>query len=253
MGDPYERSPSVIIGLCSSYKEGPLVQGAVRSLLEACERVAVFEGPAGDPIDAPVPWSDFGGLLDDERLTFREGRWRTDARKRQAMLEWAQGLERPQGSSLWGVIVDADEVLINAPYLRDWLNRLDWHEQVNEEVEYLGRPMRLVEMDGSVSWVRGRLLRLDRVIEYKVSTSVFTARYEGRTETFRGGGNQEDSYLDWELPRREALEAGRMIYPPPFTLEPYLVHRSLLRHPLRSGNRLHQQEAQELAKIGISR
>ena len=48
----------MIVGLCSSYLEGPLVQAAVRSLLVACDRVVVFEGPAGPPFEEDVPPTD---------------------------------------------------------------------------------------------------------------------------------------------------------------------------------------------------
>ena len=246
----------ILVGLCSTYKEGSLAREAVRSLLEACDRVLVMEGPAGDPItNERVPSTDIGNYDDvvSGKLDWRTGRWRTDARKRQAMLEWAQAIPRAEEETLWGVIVDGDEVLMNARFVRDWLQRLDWHEEVNEGTEYHGKPMRLVEMDGAVSWVRGRLLRLDRMREYKVSTSVWTAVVDGKLETYRGAGNELDLFSDWETPRRVYMEQDRMVYPPPFTLEPYLVHRSLLRHPLRSGLRMHEQEAAELAKAGIER
>lgn len=240
----------ILVGLVSSYKEGPLVQGAVRSCLECCDRVAVFEGPAGDPIEADVPDTDLGefdsAVSDTHPVYSYFGRWRTDARKRQAMLEWVHDVYKNQ--PVWGVIVDADEVLINAAYLRDWLQRLDWHEEVNPEAEYVGRPMRLVELDGSVVWVRGRLLRLDRIREYKVSTSIFTLK---NGETYRGGGNIPDSFLDWETMRQPYIEQGRMLVQPPIPTEPFLVHRSMLRHPLRSGLRLHEQERAELIAAGL--
>ena len=239
----------MIVGLCSSYREGPLVQQAVRSLLECCERVLVMEGPAGEPLEAEVPASELGeyaGLV-----VSREGRWRTDARKRQAMLEWAQVLPREPGEPLWGVIVDADEVLMNAAFLPDWLRRLDYHEQVNPEAEYVGRPMRLVELDGAVNWVRGRLLRLDRIVEYRVSTSIFTVRTPQGIVTYHGGGNVPDSMLDWAKPRATAIEADAMLMLPPLPTEPFLVHRSLLRHPLRSGLRMHEQEREQLILAGL--
>ena len=242
---------TVLVGLISAYKEGELVRQAVASTLRACERVYVCEGPAGDPIDDDrVPDSDLGGLESDERVTVSVGRWRTDARKRQAMLE---SVQRDYGTdrSVWGVIVDADEVLWHGEYLRDWLLRLDYTEQLDETggSRYLGRPLRLVELDGSVSWARGRLLRLDRMRRYRVSTSVF----EHADGLYTGAGNVPDYLNDWAAPRSVYLEGDnpRMMVMPPLPTEPFLVHRSILRHPLRAGLRLHEQERAELLRAGM--
>ncbi len=236
----------ILLGLVSSYLEGELLRGAVESLLEArCDQVLCLEGPAGEPIEADVPASDLGAAL-ERRVTLRSGRWRTDARKRQAMLEWAHA-QKVEGETLWGVIVDADEVLVNGRYLRDWLLRLDYHEQLNPEAQYLGRPLRLMELDGSLAWLRGRLLRLDRITKYKVSTSVF----ETTQGLYTNAGNLEDSYTDWARPRAVYLEGDRMVVRPPLPTEPFLVHRSLLRHPLRSGLRMHEQERSELLAAGM--
>lgn len=237
---------TTLVGLCSSYAEGELVRGAVRSLLEACDHVYLYEGPAGEPIadEHMVPATDLGEDLEAYDLTIHYGRWRSDARKRQAMLE---RVKKDHPGPLWGVIVDADEVLMNGVYLRDWLLRLDYHEDVDADAEYLGKPMRIVELDGSVGWVRGRLLRLDRVLEYRVSTSVFNTT-QG---LFTNAGNVPDSYSDWAVPRRAYLEGDRMVMKPPLPTEPYIVHRSMLRHPLRAGLRMHEQERDELRSAGM--
>lgn len=238
-----------LVGLCSTYLEGELAKLAIRSLEDACcDHIYMFEGPAGDPLEADVPATAPGHLT--SFTTYHEGRWRTDARKRQAMLERAkQDFPGP----LWGVIVDGDEVLENARYLRDWLQRLDYHEQVDPDAKYVGRPMRLIEPDGSVTWVRGRLLRLDRILEYKISTSVFTTTVDqgDGSKLYTGGGNTPDLFSEWEAPRRAAIEQDRMMVTPPIPGEPFLVHRSILRHPLRSGLRLHEQERRELEAAGM--
>lgn len=233
----------ILVGLVSSYKEGRLVQGAIRSALTACEHVFVLEGPAGEPLDADVPATDLGPFADDPRVTYREGRWRTDGRKRQAMLEWSRRFEPP----VWGVIVDADEVLMNGEYLHDWLLRLEYAEQADPANRYLGRPMRIMELDGSLAWVRGRLLRLDRIQKYEVSTSVFVNELGIR----HGEGNVIDKFSDWQRPRMKYIEDDRMLVMPPLPTEPFLVHRSMLRHPSRSGLRLHEQEKEELIRAGL--
>src|ERR1700685_3236102 len=107
----------MIVGLCSSYLEGPLVQGAIRSLLAACDHVVVFEGPAGPPLEGNMPKSDFtpwthihmpdgkGGYIhsprtpDHPHLKIVRGSWKTDAKKRTAMIESL----RPFTEPTWGV------------------------------------------------------------------------------------------------------------------------------------------------------
>lgn len=231
-----------ILGMCSSYMEGALVQGAIRSLLTACDHVLVMEGPAGPPVEGCPP-SELG--LPYNRVTIQEGRWRTDARKRQAMLEWAQRWHTDPHVPLWGVIVDADEVLFNGEYVRDWLQALVWAEEADptRQTEFLGKPLRLIELDGGVSWARARLLRLDRIRTYEVSTSMFTNHRGIR----HGEGNVPDKYSEWAEPRASYFEGDVMLCHPPIPGEPHLLHRSGLRHPARRGVRMHEQEASELA------
>lgn len=245
----------IIVGLVSSYLAGPLLQGCVRSLLGCCDRVLVFEGPAGDPLEnaSELPPSELG-QRHSKRVHWQEGTWRTDAHKRTKLLERAQELRRP-GDSLWGVVVDDDELLFGGEYLRDWLQLLDWtepdHARVHDdgrEPYYHARPLRLLELDGSTSWLRGRLLRLDRLHRYIVSTSVFETTDGVRYE---GGGNELDLFSAWAKPRQRYFEQDRMLVRPPIPTEPYIVHRSFLRHPARAPLRMHEQEAAELRKAGV--
>lgn len=230
-----------LIGLISSYKEGSLVQGAIRSVAPWCDHTFVYEGPAGPPIEG-VPLSDFGEFdKRSERVTIHRGRWRTDARKRQEMLERTRRFEAPT----WGVIVDADEVLFGGEYLRDWLQRLNYEEEINPDKTFLGKPMRLVELDGGVSWVQARLMRLDRMKQYEISTSVFVNDRGVR----EGRGNIRDRYSDWALPRTKYFEEDVMLVHPPIPTEPFLLHRSGLRHPVRNGLRMHEQEATEINRV----
>lgn len=161
----------MIVGLCSSYLEGPLVQGAIRSLHAACDRVVVFEGPAGPPLDEDVPESDFSyceGSRPGWQLDIVPGSWKTDAKKRTAMIESL----RPFTEPTWGVWIDGDEVLCNPEYLRDWLNFADWKEQ-ETGVENMGWPLKIVELDGSIAVAQAKVLRVDRLDSYSVSSSVF--------------------------------------------------------------------------------
>ena len=229
----------ILLGLISSYREAGLVQGAIRSALTACDHVLVFEGPAGEPI-TDCPSSDFGRYKKDQRVTFKHGGWPTDAAKRQAMLEASRKWPAP----VWGVIIDADEVLFNGEYLRDWLQRLEWDEEATGKV-YGGRPMRIVELGGEISWVSTRLMRLDRMDNYEVSTSVFVNSLGIR----EARGNVIDKYSEWAEPRAAAFENDQRLYPAPIPTEPFLVHRSGLRHPNRQKLRLHEQERSEIDRV----
>lgn len=240
----------MIVGLCSSYKEGPLVQAAIRSLLAACDRVVVFEGPAGLPLDEEVPESDFTPFVTntgDVPWTGESGQWSTDAKKRTAMIEslrpWMRQLDEP----VWGVWIDGDEVLCNPEYLRDWLNFADWKEE-ETGVQNLGWPLKLVEMDGSISVCQAKVLRVDRIDSYSVSSSVF----KDALGQLRGEGNYlagiDEFGTGHHLRELANPDGGYLFHWPPMPCEPYIMHRWRLRHPRRSGLRMSEQEAVEIEK-----
>lgn len=230
-----------VVGLISSYKEGPLIQHAIRTAMEACDSVYVLEGPAGAPLEAEVPETELGDY--SGRVQIDAGRWRSDARKRTVLLQWAQ---REYGGPLWGLWLDADEVLVNGEYLRDWLQLLTWQEQSGG-----GRaercPLRLVELDGSISVTFAKLVRIDLVRSYEVSIAELLDEHGQIAKA----GNFHDSfarYLDLDPGRAAKLGQGYLYWPPgPAPLDPYIVHRSSLRHPARAGLRMNEQEASELA------
>jgi hypothetical protein len=231
-----------VVGLVSSYREGALVRAAARSLLKvSLDRLYVFEGPAGDPLEADVPESELDALEGRPDVVLHRGRWRTDARKRNEMLQRAKR-DFP-GGALWGVIVDGDEVLMNGEYLRDKLQTVLWEDEARSE-PWLKVPLPLVEHEGSMSTITARVLRLDLIRSVDVSTSVMT-----RTDGVQVGlGNQPVPSSIFVDAWCRAIDAGKTIAWPPFPCEPYLVHRSHLRHPLRRGLRMSVQEQAELAK-----
>ena len=255
----------MIVGLCSSYLEGPLAQGAVRSLLAACDRIVIFEGPAGPPLDEDVPTSDFspwglGGSDDDVAfrsfsdplIEFRRGRWSTDAKKRPAMIEHLRPAmrERPD-EPWWGVWVDGDELLCNPELLRDWLQFFDWKEE-ETGVRNMGWPIKIVEMDGSVAIVQAKVLRVDRLDSYSVSSSVFKNALGELDARGNYRASIDDFPLGQQLRQLGDPDGGYMFAWDNFALhEPYIIHRSKLRHPRRQGLRLHEQEAEEIAKAKI--
>ncbi len=237
------------------------MQGAVRSLLAACDRVVVFEGPAGPPLEEDVPESDFGGRTCDSRpgdrllewqwesgrALLHHGSWKTDAKKRTAMIESL----RPFTEPTWGVWIDGDEVLCQPEYLRDWLNFFDWKEE-ETGVKNMGWPIKLIEMDGSVAICQAKVLRVDRLDSYSVSSSVF----KNTLGALDARGNYRASITDFPLAEQlrqlGSPDGGYMFAWPPLPCEPFIMHRSKLRHPRRTGLRLHEQEAVEIEKAKIA-
>jgi hypothetical protein len=245
-----------LVALISAYKEGPLVDGAIRSAMAATENIVVLEGPAGDPLDAQVPESDYEQWGDLIRL--KRGRWSTDAKKRTAMIEACRNQYEPP---VWGVWIDGDEILCNGEYLPDWLNSIQWQDDCGDPdaPPSMGWPMKLVELDGSVVVCRGKVVRIDLIDSYSVSSSVF----RNALGFLHGEGNYAYSvsghvrpFSEWiesekDAQKRDAM-ADQLRLWPPFPCEPHLLHRSALRHPLRRGLRLHEQEASELEKAKLS-
>lgn len=250
-----------LLALISSYKEGTLIRGAINSAMGGTDEVIVFEGPAGPPLEADCPETDAGFLR--ELCTWREGTWRTDAEKRTAMIAETRKHEPP----VWGVMVDGDEILVNGQYLRDELQALMWQEEAEGGDPFLGWPMNIVEHDGNVASCRAKVLRLDLIDSYSVSSSVFKTAIG----TTHGEGNLQVKLS--ELPQSVAVErliskieessgtqkeelialaqdlSDRLVLAPPLPGEPHLVHRSHLRHPNRRGLRMHEQEAAEIERV----
>lgn len=246
--------------MVSSYLEGRLVRAAIGSLIEVgLDGLYVFEGPAGDPIDDPdVPPSDLHGIAELDGPAFHvvvhQNRWRTDGRKRNDMLQRAKlDHERVGGNPgpLWAVVVDADEVLVNGRYLRDRLEWIGWEDRRRgASMAAIDRPpmarwpLHLVEHDGSMSMITARVFRADLVQTIDHSSSVIT-NVSGVQE---GWGNFAAVSAAWIEGWLAAIDQGKMIAWPPLPTEPYLVHRSNLRHPGRRGLRMSVQEAEEFAK-----
>lgn len=238
----------MLVALISAYLEGALARGAIRSALEATDQVIVFEGPAGEPLEGDLPETDYAEFGD--RITLVRGAWKTDAAKRTAMVEHCRRWRN--FAPVWGVWVDGDEVLLNGQYLQDELNLLEWEDDPAEP--FMGWPMKLVELDGGVTVCRGKVVRVDLIDSYSVSSSVF----KNVMGNLHGEGNLPLRVSEhwaplnhWiqSLPSAEREVAqDRLFLPPPLPCEPFLMHRSALRHPARRGLRMHTQEATELAK-----
>ena len=231
-----------VVGLVSCYREGRLVRKAIESLqVPGIDAVYAFEGQAGPPISAECPESDIPETISPLDGALVTGLWQTDAAKRTVMVKHVQN--KHPDERVWGVWVDGDEVLMNGEYLRDILQALDWRDQ-----EIAGWPIRLVELDGTVATVRAKVIRIDLIANYVVSSSGIRFK----TGVTQAEGNLPMRLADWWIPERmAALEQGNMVLSPPLPGEPHLLHRSSLRHPARVGLRMHEQEAVELGKLGV--
>lgn len=252
----------IVVGMVSTYREGRLARAAILSALRVeLDCLYVFEGPAGDPLpneaELPETWLPSGTLYVNNdgttenrcRVVVHRGRWRTDARKRNEMLQRAKN-DYP-GEKIWAVVVDADEVLVGAEYLRD---RLDWIDANDERKgasvatadnpPMMRWPLRLIETDGAISFIGARVFRADLLRSIDHSSSVVT-NIAGVQD---GWGNVAEISGFWLEQWMSAVDKGKMIAWPPFPAEPCLVHRSNLRHPGRSGLRMSDQEQSEFAK-----
>ncbi len=162
------------------------------------------------------------------------------------MVEACRGFEPP----VWAIWLDGDELLRNPETLADWVRYWSWLDEHEQRLDpeappRMGWPIRLVELDGSVALCRGKVVRVDLIDSYSVSSSVFVNAL-GYTH---GEGNVPETLSDgFGKHLLQASELDRMIVPSWLVAEPYLVHRSLLRHPARQGLRLHEQEAVEIER-----
>lgn len=234
-----------VVGLVSAFREGRLVDGCLRSLARVgLDDLLVSEGPAGEvaPEVMEAPASEY-----PEEIAVNHGRWRSDGRKRDAMLQEAKRRHALRGDEpLWGVWLDGDELLAHGEYLRDRLQAVLWDDEARGGPATLNLPLWTREPDGSLAITGGRLVRLDLVQSYEISVSV--VRSIGGVE--QGLGNVPANAGLWLELWLQAVDKGRMIAWPPGPLEPCIVHRSHLRHPARRGLRLHRQEAEELRRAG---
>lgn len=245
-----------VVGMLSSYREGGLAGAAIDSLRAVgLDRLYIYEGPAGPPLpnedELPETWLPEGhmeGWLGYPAV-IHHGRWRTDARKRNEILQRAKA-DFPEGP-LWAVVVDADEVLVNGQYLRDRLQALVWDDEAKgarpgdtSNPPWARWPLHLVEHDGSMSLITARVFRADLLRSIDHSSSVVTNEHGVR----EGWGNYAARSALWIEGWLRAIDEGKMIAWPPLPTEPYLVHRSNLRHPSRRGLRMSEQEAVEFAK-----
>lgn len=212
----------MILGLCSTYDGGTLARSAVRSLLTACDRIIIADGPIGDAPDKPGEWNL-------EHVQIMRGRWASDADKRTAMLKRAQTYPALK----WGVILDDDEALVDGQYLPEYFDALD--------PDAMGFSLHLMELDGSCSYIPNRVLRLDRIrrwtlssYQFELDSGVLVSR--GNLPILRGGEPEPLATLDGETPNPLAwIDTGDGVRQVrrPLAGESHILHRHVLRAPER--------------------
>lgn len=229
----------MIYGLVSSFREGVLLDNAVRSAAVGCDQVLICEGPVNNaPATGPESWVGAGGL--SQNVTMRYGEWESDAAKRTDLLRWAQDLNalRCWGPA-WALWVDGDEALIWPEYLSDLTARAEYETGAG------GFGIRIVEMDGSVAMCSGKIIRLDAVERYLVSS--YQVELAGGMVValpnvpICGAGGIPLGDYDPSMPSEER-DAWLAKHRPPLQGEPHLLHRSGLRAPTRTTERLHKAE-----------
>lgn len=204
---------------------------AIRSL-SALDGVLVFEGPVEE--NEPIGAESVMPIKGENALKIYHGEWETDAVKRTAML--AKAKELWQGE-LWGLWLDGDEVLLWGEYLHDWLHRVV--QQGDESNPVGGWPFALVELDGSTSLCMGKLVRLDLIREYLISSSwIELVNGERRTVGNVKYWDPVEGPLQFDGEGKPHWRAR-----PPLQGEPHLLHRHFLRDVSREVERQHLAEA----------
>lgn len=221
-----------IVALISTYKEEEILDSAIESV-QCLDATIIFDGPTNEPRgDISLVYT-----FDEGTEIKFSGGWESDAKKRTEMLLYAQSAF-PDAWALW---LDGDEVLLWGEYLKDHCRRAE------EETATGGTTLRIVEYDGSVAQCYGKLIRLDAVKRYVMSSyevelsSGLTVALPNVPICYAGGL----PYGDITDVTNPLLGLNR----PPLQGEPHLLHRHGLRSPKRTVERLHNTEAESFQTL----
>lgn len=235
----------MIVGMMPTYREGPLAASAIRTMLSCCNVVLVYEGPVGNA-PAAGDATDLQELKKNPHVVRKEGEWRTEIEKRNAMLEFTRRYKPP----VWGVYLDADEILIGGQWIPDLIWAADRQRGTSvehpEPVEVSAIPLLIQEVDYSVGRIH-RIIRLDLLERHVLSMSQLKFITSPVVVTF--------PVIPVWRPGETLTENCR----PPMSGEPHIHHRAYYRPPVRADYRLHQEEMEDakvleqeaLARLGI--
>lgn len=238
-----------IVGLVSSFREGELLRSAIESLAPL-DHVLVAEGPVEQNADLSGQESLIPSYVGEPKrqVHVMRGEWPADAAKRTAMIRWVQDRRWLRGEEVWGLWLDGDEILLWGEYLADWLRRASQAGTADDPAA--GWPLSIVEPDGSVAWCMGKLIRVDLIERYLISSS-FIEMKGGATRTV--GNVQCWTPLDGPTQFTEA-EGERLPHwraRPPLQGEPHLVHRWHLREKQRQVERQHKAEERNYQDVEL--
>jgi len=228
----------MIVGLCSTYKEGLLAADAVRSLLACCQSVFVLDGPIGEAREGGRD-TDWRALQKRGRVVVKHGSWGSDAEKRTAMLR----LTRRYVGPVWGVIVDGDEQLMYGEGIPALIEHHEAEAETRGETS-AGATLRIVEGDGTVGLVLARVLRLDLIDRWLISSyhMLLTNGVEvSRPNAYilkPGEPDQQGADLSTGMQLRRPLIG-----------EPHLLHRSWFRAPQRDAVRQSVAEGSDMDRM----
>jgi hypothetical protein len=233
----------LIVGLVSTYREGRMALSAVRSLLACCDAVHVIDAPIVGPRAGPqTDWSELRRVQSVHvRMTAKP--YADDASKRTALLETTRRYPAP----VWAVVLDGDEILRHGEYLPDLI------EHAEAKGEAIGSPtwtfpIRLTEVDGSVSRMAGRVFRADFIERYLISSYYMLTRSGAEialpNEPLRLAGEPDLPPVEGEPAERQRRR--------PLDGEPHVFHRSWLRAPQRDVQRQNVAEAGAFERLAAA-
>ena len=221
-----------IVCLIASYKEGALIQGAIRSALKATPHVIVFEGPT-EGIE--IEGADDTNLGPYTKYLKYKGNFESETVKRNAMLDYAR-MKNPV-KPFWILTLDADEIIVWPEFLIDWLGLLrPGYPQSSENIAALKRteaayrPDMVKEIDGLEVVTQSSSGLWTDLAPSRCVHSSLVKRYDvgcWRIETPDGNFGTLD-HIDAEHP--------------PLFGEPHIHHRAYMRRPERRVLRLHEGE-----------
>lgn len=212
-----------IVVLISSYKEGRLIQGAIRSALTCDpEMVLIFDGMT-EQGEIPGDETDIGQSWNSNQVIFRSHRdFPSESKKRTAMLHMAQDFLE---GDFWILTLDADEALVFGEFLPDWIGVLEpGYPESGENVV----PIKRTE----AAWTPERGIHADIAPSRLIHSSI-VKRWKVSTLVVQTPDNREVILSH--------VPAERM----PLHGEPHILHRSFLRRNERAAIRAHKGEEAE--------
>jgi hypothetical protein len=198
----------------------------------------VLDGPIGDaePLGPQTDWAQF---KKDPRVFVQAGAWATDAEKRTAMLH----ATRRHAEPVWGVILDGDELLLYGEQIPPLIEHHEWEAENKGETSF-GITLRLLEGDGTLGLIMARVLRLDLIERWLISS--YHLLLKNGMEVSR-----PNAYLlkAGEPDRADAESTTGMQMRRPLQGEPHILHQSFLRAPQRTAPRQSQAEGSEFDRL----